>query len=71
MIELNVEEFKVRDETAEQIIKNNPLVTVTPVMAGRTLQTNVPESPFLTSNNLTNLNNTPVMRKVTVDESQR
>jgi len=71
VIKIDVEEFKVRDERPGEKATHNPMVTVTPVMAGRKLNTNVPESPFLTSNNLTNLNNTPVMRKVMIDDTNK
>jgi len=41
-------------------------------MAGRKLNMSVPESPFLSaSNNSSNLNNTPIMSKVVIDERSK
>lgn len=64
------EEFKFRDEADGEKASYNLLVTCTPVMAGRKLQNVAPESPFLTSVNLANVNNTPILRKVTIDDGK-
>lgn len=67
-----MEEFKIRDEVFDEKPADNSLVTCTPVMAGRKLNMSVPESPFLSaSNNSSNLNNTPIMSKVVIDERSK
>ena len=64
-------DFKCRDEVSA-LLEKNPLLTCTPVMAGRKLNDQPPESPFLTSNKLgANLMNTPVMHKVTIDNTSQ
>lgn len=68
VIQIAVDEFKYQNEAVKDT-KNNPLMSCTPVMAGRKLNQDAPQSPFLTHNkNNSNVANTPIMRKVTIDD---
>lgn len=67
---LQLSNFKFRDAVTEDKssvgASNNVLITCTPVMAGRKLNDQPPESPFLTSNRGLTSDNTPIMQKVSI-----